>query len=154
MAADNHIAGPFVSKVRRQEGGGDKVLAEANDAVAELMASYPVWVMDDIARMEGHLAEAGADTEGRSAHLDRLHGAAHDIKGQGASFGYELMTKIGESLCDFIRADGGGDNGLRVMAAHIRAMKTVIDKRVSGDGGASGEKLVAGLAALAGASTN
>lgn len=150
MTADTYI----ITKAKRQESSGDKMLDEANDAVAELMASYPVWVMDDIARMEGHLAEAGADAEGRSAHLDRLYAAAHDIKGQGDSFGYDLMTTIGKSLCDFIRAAGGSDDGLRVMAAHIRAMKTVIDKRVSGDGGASGEKLVAGLAALAGASTN
>ena len=76
---------------------------------------------------------------------------AHDIKGNGGSFGYDLMTAIGGSLSTFCRAIGGsgaeiGDARLEVIRVHIDAMKMVIDHGLEGDGGETGADMVAMLA--------
>lgn len=60
--------------------------------------------------------------------LDALHGVAHNIKGQGGSFGYELVTDIGASFCDYLR--GGkrvSPDELNIVHMHIRMLKRVSD---------------------------
>ena len=71
---------------------------------------------------------------------------AHDIKGQGGSFGYDLMTLIANELCRLIeRQDGFGEAEVQAVKVHIDAMKLVIQNRMKGDGGANGQALVEGI---------
>jgi hypothetical protein len=74
---------------------------------------------------------------------------AHDIKGQGGSFGYHLMTAVGNQLCRFIEnCSTWGPAELDAVKVHIDAMKLVIAQRMEGDGGKVGENLVGGLQAV------
>lgn len=81
-----------------------EALRRAEEAVAQLQESYPEWVSPDVDRMEMLLKEArGLSDEAREHSLQELFDIAHNIKGQGLSFNYPLMTDIGESLCGFLR---------------------------------------------------
>ncbi|MDO8422202.1 MAG: hypothetical protein Q7S99_08575 [Parvibaculum sp.] len=59
------------------------------------------------------------------------------------------MTSIGASLCDYIRS-GERQNAdeLNIVHAHIKILKMVGDNDIAGDGGETGERIVAKLAAL------
>ena len=71
---------------------------------------------------------------------------AHDIKGQGGSFGYDLMTVIGNELCRLIeRVDTYGEAEVQAIKVHIDALKLVIKSNMKDDGGANGQALVAGI---------
>lgn len=124
-------------------------MAEAEAALLALAEEYPSYAIADVEQMEacfGALSAAGG------AHPDRvaeLYGVAHNIKGQGAAFGYELMTRFGEALCRLTRDRASLDPAdLANVAALLQACRTVLTERLAGDGGAFGARLSANLAPL------
>jgi len=58
---------------------------------------------------------------------------AHEIRGQGGSFGFPLVSVIGDSLCKFLdgRARLAGAE-LEVIKVHILAMKAVFRQDLKG----------------------
>lgn len=119
-------------------------LANAQAAVADLADQYIGWVNEDLARLETAAAAAAGSTA--PDKLAAVYDVAHDIKGQGSTFGYQLVTEIGALLCRYIqdcikkaRCDAG------VIAAHIEALHTVVDNRVQGDAGEIGREILEAL---------
>lgn len=126
----------------------DDMIAQAEAAVAALRDSYREQLVADAAA----LMEIWARLEKGAAPaevLHEIHAVAHNVKGQGGSFGYDLVTSIGASLCDFIRSgDRSSADGLNIVHAHLKILKMVGDNDVSGTGGETGERIVAKLHAL------
>ena len=115
----------------------------ARAVVANLAGAYIESARRDIETLDEAYARAVADQAERGARIKRIAELAHDIKGQGGSFGYPLMSAIGESLGDCCRAtDRCDETRLEVIKVHVDAMKTVIDNRLEGDGDARGAELV------------
>lgn len=139
------------SKVRKVSGiNAEDLLAAAEEEVGKLAASYTEWVEQDLRRLSEILVEAKRDSASRKKLLEDLFLVAHDMKGQGGSFGYDLVTQIGNSLCRFLeKADvseeAAFEKAYRVMEAHVDALGVVIKQHVRGDGGDVGRQLVAGL---------
>ena len=72
----------------------------AEAAVAALADSFLEWIGEDIGRAKEALA-AGQEKPGdNQPELRAIFEVVHNVKGQGGSFGYDLLTKIGGSLCD------------------------------------------------------
>jgi hypothetical protein len=126
-----------------------ETLARAEEATTALRANYTQWARIDVDQAQALLDAAKGDPERRRAHLDLAYAAMHNIKGQGASFGYPLVTRIGQSLCRFIAPGRALDEaGLKVAQAHLDALKLVLDKQIAGKGGEVGDKLAARLESL------
>lgn len=88
-----------------------------------------------------------ADQESRQEMFDRIFHQSHDIRGMGSTFGYNLVTAIGASLCNFIEAvTECNDAAMEVVSAHADALRAVIGNDVKGDGGPVGLELVESLA--------
>ena len=80
-----------------------------------------------------------------------MHSIAHNIKGQGGSFGYDLVTVIGASFCDYLRSGTRVSPEERnIVNMHIRMLKTVSDNNIAGDGGETGQRIAEKLRALTG----
>ena len=87
-----------------------------------------------------------SDPAGARRHLEAIFQIAHDMKGQGGTFGYPLITRIGEQLCRFIeKVHDLGQHEVEVISLHVEAMVLVLHQRIKGDGGAVGSSLVGGL---------
>jgi hypothetical protein len=126
-----------------------EAVAAAEAAIAALQANYPEWVRQDITRMEKALADARSDGANSRIHLRELFEICHNVKSQGGSFGYDLMTHIGQSLCDFLRGGNKGTEAdLNVVQAHLTTMTTVVDNKIAGDGGEMGQRIVERLEAI------
>lgn len=120
---------------------------EAEAAVAALAANYSEWVKEDLGQAREALARAQDSAPDNGAAVAAIFGVCHNIKGQGGSFGYDLVTSIGESLCDYIReGEAASEKKLKVIEAHIAAIEFVVENKISGDGGDAGKDLVAKLA--------
>lgn len=122
--------------------------AEAEAVLAALAEQYPGYAAADVAEMQLHLAalEGGAATPGAAA---ALFAVAHNVKGQGAAFGYDLMTEFGEALCERLRdRDVLSAAEIGQIRALVEACDTVLAERLSGEGGPRGAALksAAGLA--------
>lgn len=126
------------------------LIAQAEAAVEALRDSYREQLAQDIAALEEVWArfEGGAPAE---EALAKIHGIAHNIKGQGGSFGYDLVTSIGASFCDYLRSGTRVSPEERnIVNMHIRMLKTVSDNNITGDGGETGRRIAEKLQALTG----
>lgn len=123
-------------------------VASAQAAVAGLADQYVGWVNDDLKRLDAAVTALGPAAD--AAALKALHGVAHDIKGQGSTFGYDLVTEIGQLLCRYAEQAvrrGKVDRG--VIDAHVAALRTVVDNRIQGRAGDLGQEILAALKAAA-----
>lgn len=133
----------------------DAAIAVAEAALAELAAEYPGYAQADVDQMKrfaDKIAEGIAQGLDVARDLDALHGVAHNVKGQGASFGYELMTVLGEALCEKLRDRLSIEEAdLTVVRALVAACDTVLMQRLTGMGGTRGAALLAGAGLAAAA---
>lgn len=132
------------------EGGMAAVLARAQAAVADLAKDYSGWALADVTRARQALALAESDPAGRRGHIETLFRVAHDLKGQGSSFGYPLVTRLGDSLCRLTRdrARDYDSRHLELAKSHLDAVQLVLTKEIKGEGGQVGTELVAKLKKL------
>jgi len=124
----------------------EAVLARAQAAVADLAKNYAPTTLGDLEACIALLKAARGDAAQRTARIKELYAIAHTIKGQGGSFGYPLITRIGASLCALIRQERDfTDADLGIVQAHLDAMKLILAKEIKGEGGEVGGKLAARL---------
>jgi len=127
----------------------EAVLARAQAAVADLAKNYAPNTLADLDRCVALLQAARPDPAQRGARVKDIYGIAHNMKGQGSSFGYPLVTRIGQSLCALTRRERAfSDQDLAVIQAHFDALKLILTKDIKGDGGEVGGKLAARLEAM------
>jgi chemotaxis protein histidine kinase CheA len=123
------------------------VLEKAEQVIAEMADDYIHWAREDIGKLASAFDELAADPS--EEKLDAVFQIAHDMKGQGGSFGYDLVTAIGHELCRFIeKVEEKGEIGARQVDAvkvHVDAIKRVINDDMKGDGGEQGTQLLTGL---------
>lgn len=137
-------------KVSYGPDGMDQKALERLDAsiVNDLKAEYVDWAQRDLAKLQDAFDQALAVGPGeqRRAAMQALFAVAHEIKGQGGSFHYDLMTTIGNQLSQFVEHRESFDEAeMNVVRVHIDALRMVIAQHLEGDGGAAGKALVRGL---------
>lgn len=133
-----------------EKGGPGSVdmaaLARAEEVIANLADDYLDWVREDFERMEAAFEKLKSGDGGDAENLEAMFQIAHDMKGQGGSFGYDLMTAIGDHMCRLLETlDKAGPREQVMIRVHIDAMRVVITKELKGDGGAEGRQLMMGL---------
>jgi hypothetical protein len=128
----------------------DELRRRASAELDKMAEQYPDFVADSIAALyAAHGKAAAASIEGRHVHFAELNVLAHEMKGQGGTFGYPLITTFGGLLFDF--TSGGAartDYHTEIVKAIIDAIRAVIDNRIGGDGGQVGRDLQAALKGL------
>lgn len=126
----------------------EDILSTAEEALNEMAEDYPDWVMSVIDELFEVHRRCVDDDANRKAYFEKINAVAHDMKGQGGTFGYQLITDFAEGLYNFTSKGAGlSDSHVEIIKAHIDAMRVVIRERIDGDGGAVGKELKAGLEA-------
>jgi len=88
-----------------------------------LAGSILEWITEDIIKAKNPLEEANEMPGDKQAEPHSIFEVVDKVKGQGGSFSYHLLTKIGGSLCNYLRAEQASacDRHLKVIAAHFAA---------------------------------
>ncbi len=90
-----------VSKKPYIPGEADDPIARAEAALAELSTEFTGWMETECARLDK--ARQQVSISGcTGANRDELFHAAHDIKGEAATFGFPAMAAAANSLCRLI----------------------------------------------------
>lgn len=157
---------PLSKPSDRPLAAGEHELVEIPNTLAQKAGAFRASQIDSerldrtIARVIRNYAEIAAPrlTEMRqcweriksgAAHPDdvKLFGQrAHDFKGEGASFGFPLVTEICRSLCLLIEM--GATTVTKAhppIEAHIGAIEAVLKNGIEGDGGEIGQVIIADL---------
>ncbi len=119
---------------------------------ADLRQIYLQGVRADLAALDALLADLSQQRRAWTEIVEGLRRVTHNVKGQGSSFGYPLMTEIGESLHALLRQapDQATPDAERVIEAHVACLRRVIDNDIDGEPGPEGRQVVERLRALAG----
>ncbi len=125
-----------------------EVLRRAEAAVAAMRDEYLDWLRQDVARFETLLRQAqggGAGEDGGSAEIEAMLRIAHDMRGQGGTFGFPRVSEVAASLCRLLR-------GSEAVAPSLTADLDLVGRHIAvvhallADGSCEdGRDLVAGL---------
>jgi len=124
------------------------LLEEAEQQLERAALDFTTWAQNYLAKLAALCEQAlSADEEGgRGRFFQEINLLALELRGQGGTFGYPLISTFGKMLYD---ATGEGcredDNAVGIVKAHIDAMRAVLREKVSGDGGEVGRALLASL---------
>ena len=122
------------------------------EIMADLREIYLQGVRADLAALDALLEDLSARRRSWAEIVERLRRITHNVKGQGSSFGYPLMTEIGESLHALLRQapEQATPTAARVIEAHVNCLHRVIENDIDGDPGPEGRQVVERLRALTG----
>lgn len=133
-----------VSKISSDEV--QDMMSRAQASIDTIADDYETWAVEDLARIHAAMEMVRSEEARRGEHLRAVFRISHEMKGQGGTFGYPLVSEIAHSLCGFIdTADESQPLTVNVVDAHIQALNLIIKSRMSGDGGKAGDELLSGL---------
>jgi hypothetical protein len=124
-----------------------EMVDKAEAVIAGLRSAYLDWVAEDMRKLNDLLAQvSAAPVERRSALMKAIFTIAHDVKGQGGSFGFDLMTQVGNQLCRTVECrDDWPDQALILVRRLLDGMGIILAQSLSGDGGDAGRALITDL---------
>ena len=132
---------PLRSAVRRTTAGdADDPVARAEQALAGLSGEFQNWMHQECERLAA--AHDAMQAQGvTSATRNELFRAAHDIKGDAATFGFPTAGAAAESLCRIIEhAPDLAAVPAGLIAHHINAIQAIIRENAGIDAtGMAGE---------------
>jgi hypothetical protein len=140
----------LMGKVRVEaDGDAADLITRADAAVANQSEFYLNRARGEVDGLRTAFDHAMNQPAERSGALGRMFGIAHNMKGQGGSFGYDLITSIGSLLCECLRGrEAATDELMRVIKAHIDGLAVVFEHDLKGDGGELGQRLAERLRGL------
>ena len=111
----------------------DEVMAKAEAAIDRLAAEYPRHAIRDIMNLRHCAEKMAGDRDSRTIHYGEILRIAHDMRGQGALFGYPLITRCAGSLCRATRLLEAHDPAiLDIVRAHVAALQAILETGVTG----------------------
>ncbi len=123
-----------------------EMLAKAKMVVESLHDDFAEELEATIEKLRESERLLGASHEESRSQIDIIFRLSHEMKGQGRTFGFDLVSSIGESLCALLdRADPGHPKLAQATKTHIDALHLVSSRGMRGDGGETGAKLMESL---------
>jgi chemotaxis protein histidine kinase CheA len=113
------------AKVGGGLGGPDMAaIKRADEAMADLQSEFGKWITADVQALTAARARYAKAKD--AAARNGLQRAAHDIKGQAATFNYPLIARVAGSLSRMIgELPDGSDVPLHLVDAHVNAIMVI-----------------------------
>jgi len=140
----NGLKGKFSGAPSGEGGRIDPDLLEAAEQQLESMEDdYTDWVKTSIDGMIAHYEALKENPVNPWRHLKEINKTALHLRGQGGTFGYDLITAFGKSLyeCTLSKREVT-DNLLEFIKTHFDAITAVLRDKTRGSGGRVGEELL------------
>lgn len=133
---------PIAYKAKPIGKTADDMLKAADQRVGKLKDEFSDILRRDAEAIVECFRKAEADAANRDAHLQAGRKLAHELRGQGTTFGYPLITEICDSYCKFLDLVKSVDTArMPLVKSHIDALRAVVGADIKGDGGAVGREL-------------
>jgi hypothetical protein len=145
--ADHEVIVP-ANKLRKAlstvpgKDAADDPVARAEAALAGLASEFSTWMNAECDRLDHarRKVKAGGLTE---ATRHALFHAAHDIKGEAATFGYPMVAEPAESLCRLLEhTPDMARIPVELVDQHVDAVRAIMRESADPDGAVTAEALV------------
>jgi len=127
------------------------LMARAEAAAKALSQQYPMLVQPEIERARAASATLAAAKNVESARqaTAKVYAVAHDLKGQGGSYGFPLVSSVAASLCNLsMNAKKFEAQLSQAVNVHIDAIALIINKVIKDPEDAEGKRLVSQVETL------
>ena len=138
---------PIAKKIWVEQGRDPKnLIQKADQAVRKLGGEFEEIFLQNVAEISKSMAEIKMGGEGQAVALTEMRKTLHDLRGQAGTFGYPLVSHVGDSACKFIdNSEKVSANEVEVLNMHVDALKAISAAKIKGDGGDIGKELMNGL---------
>jgi len=115
------------------DSGSDDPIARAENALAELSPEFASWMDSECDRLDKARREF-AKNAATDANKEALFRAAHDIKGECATFGYPAVASAADSLCRLIEHTPAVTQiPSKLIDQHVDAVRAIIREYARSD---------------------
>jgi hypothetical protein len=120
-----------VSEISARDG--DDPVARAEHALAQLSSEFSAWMDSECDRLDAARCSVKSKGFNRKTR-DALFHAAHDIKGEAATFGYPFVAASADSLCRLIEHTPDiGRIPTSLVDQHVDAIRAIIREKARAD---------------------
>ena len=112
---------------------GEDPIARAEQALAALSSEFSTWMDSECERLD--TARNGVKKSGfTKASKEALFHAAHDIKGEAATFGYPAVASAADSLCRLVEHTPDATRiPFKLVDQHVDAVRAIIREYARSD---------------------
>jgi len=112
---------------------GDDPVARAEEALAEISSEFSAWMGSECERLDA--ARRSVKAKGFTKKTrEALFRAAHDIKGEAATFGYPFVASSADSLCRLIEHTSDMTRiPFTLVDQHVDAVRAIIREKTRPD---------------------
>ncbi|MEQ9558724.1 MAG: hypothetical protein RIG67_23360 [Rhodospirillales bacterium] len=129
-------------KVRPGGPSMEQAILQAVNAADDLIGQYQGWAVDDLEALWQSFVETSRAGRADPLRLKQLYDMTHEARGQGGSFGFPLISVVGDSMCKYLEGRPRlKARDLDVVRVHIMAMKAVFRQGLKGHQGALSKEL-------------
>jgi hypothetical protein len=143
------MASPLAHKVRKVAAGSPDApsLEAAEKQIAQMSADYEKRLSGELASLIDDIhAVMALPQNDRAARLEPFYDAVADIKGQAATFDYELVTLIADALRKFLLdTDRTREHDLTLVRQYLGLMQVVMEQKLRGLDSPAAKKVLAAL---------
>jgi HPt (histidine-containing phosphotransfer) domain-containing protein len=105
--------------------GEDDPVARAEQALAELSTEFSTWMETECERLDKARRDIAVGGFNKNSK-DALFHAAHDIKGEAATFGFPLVAVAADSLCRLIEHTPDATRiPIKLVDQHVDAVRAI-----------------------------
>lgn len=113
--------------------GGLDPIARAEKALAELSSEFSSWMESECARLDAARKDVKAKGFTKVTREALFH-AAHDIKGEAATFGYAFVASSADSLCRLIEHTPDMNRiPMTLVDQHVDAVRAIVRENARPD---------------------
>jgi len=113
--------------------GEDDPVARAEQALAELSTEFSTWMETECERLDRARRDIAAGGFNKDSK-DALFHAAHDIKGEAATFGFPLVAVAADSLCRLIEHTPDATRiPVKLVDQHVDAVRAIFREYARSD---------------------
>ena len=125
--------------------GEEDAVARAENALTELAGEFEAWMISECERLD-EARKAVGESGFTEATREALFRAAHDIKGEAATFGYPALASAADSLCRLIDFSPEVTRiPFQLVEQHVDAVRAIHREYASSDAKALAAQLTARL---------
>ncbi|MBL6928074.1 MAG: hypothetical protein ISR44_02785 [Rhodospirillales bacterium] len=124
-----------------------RAIERAQAAIGSLSGKYIEVADEDLLNLTTAAEKMKSDPDNRATHLKRVYQVSHDMKGQGGSFGFPMISLVTNQLCRFIEkiGDDVGDVETEVVSLYVNALNVVVRGRIKDADNKQAKALLNGL---------
>jgi hypothetical protein len=136
---------------RPTKGIDPNLLAKAEKAMEDMKPQVEAHMRSEVAKLTELMGQVASTGGQDRAKLNEMYRTAFELKGQGTSAGYGMLTRFGDSLCRYIEAQQNmGAKELAIVKAHVDSISAIMGRSIKGDTNPIGLAIAAELEKVVG----